>query len=166
MSRVKDILFVAYFCLMMIVLGGTIFSVMVEYPNWFANVPVSIEATRNFYQVLHPGYFFQITGPLMILTGVAFAIVGWGKPAPRNLVLLSIGILIAIELLTFIYIYPRLNIMFGQNAAQSVDALRQAAGEFTFADRIRTLMAVVASGVSIAGLFKFFESRKDVPSWK
>ncbi|HKP69247.1 MAG TPA: hypothetical protein VJV05_08185 [Pyrinomonadaceae bacterium] len=158
MSKLKTILFVAHFVLMMIVLGGTIFSVMVEYPNWFSNVPVSLETTRNFYKVLHPGYFFQTTGPLVLLTGFAFVVVGWRIRQTRNLVLISLGILVAIELLTFIYIYPRLGIMFGPDAAQSVEALRQAASEFTFADRIRTTMAFVASAVSIGALFKFFES--------
>jgi len=143
---------------MMIVLGGTIFSVMVEYPNWFANVPVSVEATRNFYKVLHPGYFFQITGPLSLLTGLLFVVTGWRIKQARNLVLTSIVIMLAIEMLTFLYIYPRLGILFGPNASQSVEILRQAASEFTFADRIRTAMDVIACAVSIGALFKFFES--------
>ncbi|MEP7147407.1 MAG: hypothetical protein ABI857_00805 [Acidobacteriota bacterium] len=45
----------------------TIFSVMVEYPNWFANVPSSLEAKRNFYKVLYPRYFFQIRTALSFL---------------------------------------------------------------------------------------------------
>jgi len=58
MKTLQTFLFITYFCLVMIVFGGTIFAVMVEYPNWFADVPVSLETTRNFYKVLHPGYFF------------------------------------------------------------------------------------------------------------
>lgn len=165
MSKLQTCLFVAYFCLIMIVFGGTVFSVMVEYPNWFANVPASLEATRDFYKVLHPGYFFQTTGPLVLLTGLAFVAVGWRISAARNLVLTSVGIMIAIELLTFIYIYPRLDIMFGPGAAsQSVEALTQAAREFTFADRIRTGMDVVVTALSIGALFKYFEPRIDKTS--
>ena len=146
-----------FFTLTMVVLGGTIFAVMVEYPNWFANVPASLEATRTFYRALHPGYFFQVFGPLMVISGIAFVIVGWRIASVRNLVLITLVVFIAIELLTFLYIYPRLGIMFGPDAAaQSVDVLRQAASEFTFADRARTLMDFVASGISIAALFRFF----------
>jgi len=159
MRKLQAALFVAYFCLTMVVLGGTIFSVMVEYPNWFANVPVSLEVTRNFYKVLHPGYFFQITGPLMLLTGIGFVIAGWRMSSARNLVLISVGIMIAIELLTFFYIYPRLDVLFGpESASQSIDALRQAASDFTFADRIRTAMDVLASAISVGAMFKFFEA--------
>lgn len=145
---------------MMIVLGGTIFSVMVEYPNWFANVPSSLAATRNFYAVLHPGYFFQIFGPLMLLTGAAFVIAGWRIAHARKLVIVGIVITIAIELLTFLYIYPRLSIMLGPDAAsQTVDAMQQAARQFTTADRLRTALMFVASGFGIAALFRFFQYR-------
>ena len=141
----------------MIVLGGTIFAVMVEYPNWFANIPDSLADSRTFYRALHPGYFFQVFGPLMVLSGLAFVLVGWRIAGARNLVLVTLAIFVAIELLTFLYIYPRLGIMFGPEASgQSVEVLQRAASEFTFADRIRTLMDFIASGVSIAALFRFF----------
>jgi hypothetical protein len=163
MKTLQTYLFVAYFCLMMVVLGGTIFSVMVEYPNWFVDVPSSLEATRNFYRVLHPGYFFQTFAPLLLLTGIGFVIAGWRIAPARNLVLISVTIMIAIELLTFFYIYPRLWIMFGPDAAShTADVMRQTASEFTLADRIRTSMDLIASALSIAALFKFFEGRREV----
>ena len=160
MKTLQTILFIAYFCSVVIVLGGTIFCVMVEYPNWFADVPASLATTRNFYKVLHPGYFFQIFGPLIILSGLAFVVAGWQLTAARNMVIISLGIMIAIELLTFIYIYPRLSILFAPEAAShTVEALRLAASEFTIADRIRTLMDVIASGFAFAAMFKFFRYR-------
>lgn len=163
MKKLQTALFIAYFSLMMIVLGGTIFSVVVEYPNWFADVPTSLESTRNFYRVLHPGHFFQTFAPLLVVTGIGFVIAGWRTVPVRNLVLITVVIMIAIELLTFFYIYPRLWIMFGPDAAsQTVDAMRNAACDFTAADRVRTFMDLVASALSIAALLKFFDARREV----
>lgn len=160
MKTLKSIIFVAFFCTMMIVLGGTIFCAMVEYPNWFANVPSSLEATRNFYKVLHPGYFFQIWGPMIVLTGIAFIIVGWRTTAARNMVAITVGLLIAIELLTFIYIYPRLWILFGPDAAgQTIEALQTASRQFTTADQIRTGLSLIAGATSISALFRFFKHK-------
>ncbi len=160
MKTLQTILFVTYFCLTMIVLGGTTFSVMVEYPNWFADVPQSLEATRNFYKVLHPGYFFQMFVPLGVLSGIGFVIAGWRSTASRNLVLASLAVLIAGELLTFLYIYPRLDIMFGPDSVnQTVAVLRNAASEFTNADRIRTVLTFSTSALSVAALFSFFPNR-------
>lgn len=157
MKTLQTTLLLAFFCLTMIVFGGTIFAVMVEYPNWFADVPRSLETTRAFYKVLHPGFFFQIFGPLSLFSGIAFVIAGWRRPEARNLVLVSIGLFIAVELLTFIYIYPRLGILFVDDlAARSVDALRAAADQFTFADRIRTVLMFIASGFAVAALFRYF----------
>ena len=159
-KTLQTILFTAFFCAAMIVLGGTIFSVMVEYPNWFADVPASLRTTREFYKVLHPGFFFQIFGPLIVLMGIAFVIIGWPMVETRNLVIVSVAIMISIELLTFIYIYPRLSIMFGPDAASlTTEVLRRAASDFTTADRIRTVMDLIASGFAIAALFKFFRYR-------
>jgi hypothetical protein len=145
---------------MMILIGGTIFCTIVEYPNWFANIPSSLEATSNFYKVFHPGYFFQIFGPMIVLTGIAFSIAGWRIAAARNMVMLAVGVMIVIELLTFIYIYPRLAILFGPDAAsQPLEALRAASAQFTTADQIRTALSIAAGGPSIAALFRFFKHK-------
>ena len=150
---------------MMIILGGTIFAAIVEYPNWFANMPSSLEATRTFYKVFHPGYFFQVFGPLTVLSGIAFVIAGWRIAGARRLVATSVAIFVAIELLTFFYIYPRLNILFVYDlGAQSIDALRLTARQFTIADNIRTGLCVIASALAIAALFKFFRHRYEPAS--
>jgi len=161
MKSLQTFLFTAYFCLMLIVLGGTVFCVIVEYPNWFANIPSSLEATRNFYKAFHPGYFFQTVAPLSFLTGVAFVIAGWKIASARNFVLLSLAAIFVAELLTFIYIYPRLNILFyGPDvASQSIETLRLAAQQFTTADRIRTGLALVANACAVGALFQFFRDR-------
>jgi hypothetical protein len=160
MKPFQTILFTAYLCLMLIILGGTIFSVLVEYPNWFADVPASLEATRNFYKVFHPGYFFQIFGPLSVLTGIAFVITGWRVGRAGKLVGVSVLLFVAIELLTLFYIYPRLNILFFSDlAAVSVETLRLTARQFTIADNLRTVLCVVANAFAIAAVFQFFKVR-------
>jgi len=145
---------------MLIVLGGTIFSVLVEYPNWFANIPSSLEATRNFYKVLHPGYFFQIFGPLSVLSGVAFVIAGWRITGARNLIAASVVLFVGIELLTFFYIYPRLNVLFvDEPGTRSIEALRLAAQQFTAADNARTVLCFAANALAIAAVFRFLKYR-------
>ena len=142
---------------MLIILGGTIFSVLVEYPNWFANIPSSLDATRNFYKVFHPGYFFQIFGPLSVLSGIAFVIAGWRIAGARNLIATSVVLFVGIELLTFFYIYPRLNVLFvDESGTRSIEALRIAAQQFTQADNARTVLCFVANALTMAAAFRFF----------
>lgn len=161
MRTLQTTLFVVSFCLMLIIAGGTIFTVLVEYPNWFANIPSSLEATRNFYRVFHPGYFFQMIAPLAFVSGVAAALVGWRISRARNLVIASLVVLFSAEMLTFFYIYPRLGVLFGPDAAsQTIEVLRQAAQDFTNADRIRTVLSFTATGLSIAAMLALFRSRE------
>ena len=160
MKTIPTILFTVYLCLMLVILGGTIFAVLVEYPNWFANIPESLETTRKFYKVFHPGYFFQIFGPLSVLSGIGFVITGWRIEGARRLVAVSVVIFVAIEMLTFFYIYPRLNILFlSELGTQSVEALQTTAQQFTMADNVRTVLCFVANGFAIAAMFRFFNYR-------
>jgi hypothetical protein len=160
MKSLQSFLFTAYFCLLLIVLGGVIFCVLVEYPNWFADLPSSLAASRNFYKVLHPGYFFQTLAPLGFVAGVGFLIAGWRITPVRNFVLISLTILVAAEFLTFFYIYPRLDILFGPGSeTTSIEILEQAARQFTVADRIRTGITFVANGFGIGAMFRFFKHR-------
>jgi hypothetical protein len=160
MKTIQIVLFTIYLCLMMILLGGTIFAVLVEYPNWFADIPSSLESTRDFYKVFHPGYFFQIFGPLSVLSGIAFLVAGWRNKSARNLVATSLLLFVSIELLTFFYIYPRLNILFfAELGSQPVETLRLVARQFTIADNIRTVLCFVANGFAIAALFQLFRDR-------
>jgi uncharacterized membrane protein len=160
MKTLQTVLFVVYLSLMLIILGGTIFAALVEYPNWFANLPESLAATRNFYKVLHPGYFFQIFGPLSVLSGLAFVIAGWRIVGARNLIAASVVLFVGIELLTFFYIYPRLNVLFiDEPGARPLEALQLAAQQFTTADNARTVLCFVANALAIAAVFRFFKYR-------
>ena len=160
MKSLQTFLFTAYFCLLLIVLGGVIFCVLVEYPNWFADVPSSLAASRSFYKVFHPGYFFQTVAPLSFVAGVGFLITGWRIAPVRNFVLISLAILVAAEFLTFFYIYPRLDVLFGPGLeSTSIETLKQGAQQFTVADRIRTAMTFVGNAFGVGAMFRFFKHR-------
>jgi len=87
-------------------------------------------------------------------------IAGWRIPGARKLVSVSVVLFVAIELLTFFYIYPRLNVLFVSDlGTQSVEVLRLTAKQFTTADNIRTGLCLLANAFAIAAAFKFFRYR-------
>ena len=92
-----------------------------------------------------------------MLAGIGFVVVGWRIAGARNYVLICLAIFVGIEALTFLYIYPRLDIMLGpDSASQPIDALRVAAEQFTKADRIRYALSLIADAFAIAPVFPFF----------
>jgi len=155
-QTIQSVLIFAHFCLMMIFLGGVFMENFISYPNWFHNIPTSLENTNNFYQVINPGAFFQTVFPLTILTGIGFVILGWKIKPARNLILISLLLLICTEVLTVIFIYPLIGIMLREGmAAHSVDFLKQTAHEFVRANQLRVAFFIIAEAFSFTGLWKF-----------
>ena len=76
---------------------------------------------------------------------------------------MSVALFVAIELLTFFYIYPRLNILFVSDVGtQSLETLRLSAQQFTIADNVRTVLCLFANAFAIAAVFQFFRHRYTV----
>lgn len=155
-QTVQSVFIFAHFCLMLIFLGGVLMENFISYPNWFHDIPASLENTNKFYQVTNPGQFFQTVFPLAILTGIGFVILGWNVKPARTFVLISLLLLICTEVLTVIFIYPLIGIMLREGtAAHSVDFLKQTAQEFVRANQLRIAFFMIAETLSFIGLWKF-----------
>lgn len=155
-QTLQTIFIFAHFCLMMVFLGGAIFETFINYPNWFHDIPASLEHTSRFFQVRNPGHFFQTIFPLTILSGILFVLLGWRAKSARSFILLSLILLIVIEVLTIGYIYPRIGILLREGAtAHATDFLRQTAQEFLRAHRVRLGFILLAETLSFLGFWKF-----------
>lgn len=145
-----------HFCLMMMVFGGAIMETFINFPNWFHDIPASLDVAKNFLQARNPGQFFQTLYPLAILTGMAFVILGWRIKPARNFILAALILSVGVEFLTFVFIYPLLRIMIVEGTAvHSVEALKQTAGQFTTLNYMRMFFFLIAEVLSLIGLWKF-----------
>jgi uncharacterized membrane protein len=152
----QTILIFTHFCLMMIVFGGAIMETFINFPNWFHNIPTSLDAAKNFLQARNPGQFFQTLYPLAILTGIAFVILGWKIKSARNFILAAIVLSVGLEVVTFAFIYPLLRIMIVDGTAlHSVEVLKQTAERFMTLNYVRMFFFLIAELLSLIGLWKF-----------
>lgn len=159
-QTIQSVFIFAHFGLMMMFLGGVIFETFINYPNWFYDIPASLENANRFLHVRNPGHFFQTIFPLIILTGIGFVIIGWKVKPSRTFILISLALLISIEVLTIGYIYPRIGIMLREGAAvHSVDFLKQTAQEFLRGNQVRVACIVIAELLSFIGLWKFIQHK-------
>lgn len=150
------VLIFTHFCLMMMVFGGAVMETFINFPNWFHDIPASLDTVKSFLQARNPGQFFQTLYPLAILTGIAFVILGWRIKPARNFILAALILSVGVELLTFVFIYPLLRIMIAEGAAvHSVEALKQTAEQFTTLNYIRMFFFLIAEMLSLIGLWKF-----------
>jgi hypothetical protein len=152
----QAILIFSHFCLMMIVFGGAIMETFINFPNWFHNIPTSLDAAKNFLQARNPGQFFQVLFPLAILTGMAFVILGWKIKPARNFILAAVVLSVGIQVATFTFIYPLLRIMIVDGTTvHSVEVLKQTAQQFMTLNYIRLMFFFVAEMLSLIGLWNF-----------
>jgi uncharacterized membrane protein len=141
---------------MLIVFGGAIMETFINFPNWFHNIPTSLDAAKNFLQARNPGQFFQTLYPLAILTGMAFVILGWKIKPARNFILAAIVLSVGVEVVTFAFIYPLLRIMIVDGTAvHSVEVLKQTAERFMTLNYVRMFFFLIAQLLSLIGLWKF-----------
>ena len=155
-QTLQNILIFAHVFLAVMVFGGAIMETFINFPNWFHNIPTSLDTAKNFLQARQPGQFFQTLYPLAILAGIAFVIIGWKIKPARNFILAAIVLSVGLEVITFSFIYPMLRIMIREGSAvHSVEVLKQTAQQFTTLNYIRMFFFFVSEMFSLIGLWKF-----------
>lgn len=141
----------AHLCLLLMLMGGAFFETFINFPNWFRDVPRSLEAASAFFVVRNPGHFFQSLVPLVLLSAVALVAMAWRHRRQRNLLLVSLALLILAEAGTLMRMYPLIAVLLREGAAQhSVESLRETGRLFLQLNYFRmAVLAVAAFGLSL-----------------
>ena len=94
-------------------LFANIYTSLVDARSWGSLFPASIETARKYYQSVNPGDFFRIFSPLNQGFGLLCLLLFW-KSGIKIRLLLGAAFLcyFMAEGLTFLYFYPRNDIMF------------------------------------------------------
>ena len=127
---------------------------IVDVPAWGNDIPTSLEITRQYYQYSNPGDFFRIFSPANQLLGLLSVILFWKHSRQMRQFLIAAFVLYVIgEGMTFMYFYPRNDIMFRSDIAD-VEKLKTTWQQWRGMNWIRTL--VIASGFICSALALHF----------
>lgn len=131
------------------VAGGMFYQLVVEVPNWSADIPGSLMTYREFFQVTHAGYFFQVMVPLTILCLIGATILLWNRPKSANLWMLAVlGGVIFTEGFTLIYFLPRIMVLFlNPLDGAAPDQLSVASAQWQTANHLRMVIVLATMGV-------------------
>jgi len=131
------------------VAGGMLYQLIVEVPNWSANIPGSLVTYREFFQVTHAGFYFQVMVPLTILCLVGATILLWNRPKSANLWMLAVlGGVIFTEAFTLIYFLPRIMVLFlNPLDVAAPDQLSAASAQWQTANYLRMVIVMATMGV-------------------
>jgi uncharacterized membrane protein len=104
-----------------------VYNSLVDAPNWGSDIPTSIQAARNYFQVTTPGSFFRIFSPANQIVTLVALVLGWplGWRA-RFIAIIALVTAVGADVFTFAYFYPRNEIMFVASPIPDNAALRAA----------------------------------------
>ena len=125
-----------------ILFGASIYDTAVFGPNLQAGGPEGLEHGRHFMVAATPARLFRVLSPATQVILLLCVIFFWRTPGLRWLFLGSLVAILACDVITFSYAYPRLRVMFTSPLTTSTADLNRAANEWVACNYIRVALVL------------------------
>jgi uncharacterized membrane protein len=153
MSRVKEFLLIIVVISLGALFGGSLYDTVVNAPNYRVGIPASLEHFRLFMSVANPGSFFRLVAPITQISILVSLILNWKHQSNRKWWLLAALILVvAGDIITFTFHYPRNVILFTEPMNVSPEILEKAAREWILGNYVRLVLVASAMVCGIKAL--------------
>ena len=132
-----------------------IYTSVVDAPNWGRDIPTSLMAAREYFQVANPGTFFRVFSPANQLITLAALIICW-RAGKQLRVLCGLALVCAIvaEVMTFAFFYPRNELLFVAPIGANLDIVRSAWSQWSNVNWIRSALIGLNLIFDFAALMK------------
>lgn len=147
-----------------ILFGAVVFNTIVLYPNFFRDVPYSLELTMEFLKARGPNNFFPPFGSAVIILNAIALFLWWKNKIIRNLLASSILLLIIFEFLFSVLYFWELNtILFIEGRTKhSIEYLEKISFNFQLWHWIRFCTTGIAAILSIFTLIRIKDYDKEL----
>ena len=143
------------------VLFVNIYNSLIDATSWGANIPGSLEITRQYFKNVNPGNFFRVFSPINQVFALISLLSFW-KATPSH-IRLYLGIALICYLLgdvfTFAYFYPRNDIMFKTTPLTEIDKLKTAWSQWNKMNWVRSFIIFIGLVFSFISLNKILSLR-------
>lgn len=127
-----------------LLLGATLYESVVMAPNYERDMPASIDLARQFLKGTTPAGYFRVITPVTQLLLLAGLVASWQIAPAGWRLLTALGVLVFIDVITFMFHYPRLAIMFKDPMPEDPARLGRAAREWALGNIVRVALLAVA----------------------
>jgi hypothetical protein len=145
----QQIVALAAVALLGFLLGACIYESIVLVPNFAADIPASLEHFRAFMKASNPGIFFRTVAPATQVVLLAALLLSWRQGSVRRWYLIAVVLLVALDVVTFTFHYPRNAFLFTAPLMQRPEELAQAVQEWGWGNLVRIALL---SGALISAL--------------
>lgn len=136
-------------------LGAAVYDAVVLAPN-LQGGPAQLENGRLFMSNATPARLFRVLSPLTQVLVVASLAVNWSDETSRWPLMAGFVALVASDVITFRYHYPRNALMFTAPLAVEPGRLALAARQWAGANRVRVTLVFVGWCGALVGLVRAF----------
>ena len=130
-----------------LLLGAAAYESVVMAPNYESEIPNSVDTARSFFRARTPAHYFRVISPVTQVLLLAATLVGWKSTGTRWSAGAVLVLMVLLDVITFLFHYPRLGIMFKEPRPVEPERLRRAAHEWAQGNLVRvTLLAAAFLG--------------------
>ncbi len=160
--KISLAIMVGFLALTLILYGAILLETLIFYPNFFHDVPRSLEVKNEFMAVRAPGNFFRPVGQALTVLAFASAIAAWPVKPARYWTLAALAILALGEfLISMLYIWPRWTIVNAENVGKhSPDYLQTIASEIWTMHWVRVGLFTLTVVCVITGFLRFHRAAR------
>lgn len=156
----KKIILFASISLASGLLFTNLFTSLVDARSWGNDIPNSIGVAREYFKVVDPGVFFRLFSPINQALGLIVLVLFWKKsPSIRIGLGLALICYVTAEGMTFMYFFPRNDIMFRDAALTDTDLLKRTWSEWNSMNWVRTGVLTLGVACSSLSLHKIYSIR-------
>jgi|SRR5688572_32581649 len=134
-----------------------LFTSLIDARSWGCDIPNSIATAREYFKTVNPGDFFRLFSPINQALGLIVLVLFW-KASPSIRLGLGIALVcyVSAEAMTFIYFFPRNDIMFRDAKLTDVELLKKTWSEWNSMNWVRTAILVIGVFFSCLSLHKIY----------
>jgi hypothetical protein len=134
-----------------------LFTSMIDAKSWGCDIPNSIAAAREYLKTVDPGDFFRVFSPINQALALIVLLLFWKtSPAIRLGLGTALVCYVTAEAMTFIYFFPRNDIMFRDAPLTDLDLLKKTWAEWDRMNWVRTGILIIGVFFSCLSLHKIY----------
>ncbi|NHA02482.1 DUF1772 domain-containing protein [Mucilaginibacter sp. HC2] len=131
-----------------------VYTSLVDARSWGADIPNSIATAREYAKKYNPGTFFKAFSPISQILALTAPIICWQISSVRLYSGIAFILYILADILTFLYFYPRNDIMFKTAQLSDIEKLSRAWKEWSTMNWARSLLIFIGLCFSLIALYE------------
>ena len=134
-----------------------LFTSLIDAKSWGSKIPNSIAVAREYFKNVDPGDFFRVFSPINQALGLIALLLYWKSTSTTRFGLaLALVCYLSAEALTFIYFFPRNDIMFRDAKLTDIELLKNTWSEWNRMNWVRTGILLIGVFFSCLSLHRIY----------